>query len=77
MKNSNENYEVENPEIEQVLKEIGKMIGSKLPKTHGFTLMIFDFGQKGELFYISNARRNDMIKSLMEFIAKLQESKIN
>lgn len=64
------NYEAFNEEIEVLLKEIGHLIGGKLPKGWGFNLMLFDFGNKGNLFYISNAERQDVIKTMREFIKK-------
>lgn len=35
----------------------------------GVTLMVFDFGGKGRMNYISNANRVDMLTALKEFIA--------
>ncbi|MBA0089147.1 MAG: hypothetical protein HRJ53_29505 [Acidobacteria bacterium Pan2503] len=35
----------------------------------GMALFIFSFGEHGELTYISNAQRPDMVKMLTEFIA--------
>lgn len=64
------NYEVFNEEIEVVLKELGHFIGDKLPAGWGFNLMIFDFGNKGSMFYLSNAERQDVINQMREFIKK-------
>ena len=36
----------------------------------GFALLIFDFGEDGNLAWVSNAEREDMIKALQEFIEK-------
>ncbi len=66
------NYEVFNEEIEVTLKEIGHLIGGKLPKGWGFNLMLFDFGKKGSMFYIANAERQDVINQMKEFIAKYE-----
>ena len=66
------NFEILNKEIQEVLKQLGRGIGQQLPKNWGFTLMLFSY--KGpELFYISNANREDMIKTMHEFIDKLKE----
>jgi hypothetical protein len=35
-----------------------------------FSLMIFSYGEQGSLFYISSAQRDDMIKTMREFIQK-------
>lgn len=62
-------YKVRNPEIEGKLKGIGREIAGQLPKGWGFTLMIFDMNtDKGSMFYISNGSRQDVIKSMIEFI---------
>lgn len=68
---SKDNFEVENPQIEGVLSGLGKKIQKYLPKGWGFSLFIFDFNtDKGSIFYISNAKRDDMLKALKEFIKK-------
>jgi hypothetical protein len=67
---SKDNFEVHDPQIESLLREIGHLIAKELPKGKGFTLLFFDFGDNGNMFYISNAERKDMIGSMKEFIAK-------
>lgn len=67
------NYEVFNEDIEIALKHLGETIGKKLPKGWGFNLMIFDFGKKGSMFYISNAQRQDVISQMREFIKKFKD----
>lgn len=37
---------------------------------YGFTLLVFDFGDKGRMNYVSNARREDVLAAMQEFIAK-------
>jgi hypothetical protein len=37
---------------------------------YGFAVFLFAFGERGEMTYVSNANRRDMVKMLMEFIAK-------
>lgn len=46
---------------------------NKLPKKHGFTLFAFPFDKKGSMQYISNAKREDVIKMLKVWIAKAEE----
>ena len=41
----------------------------------GFALFLFDFGQEGAIAYASNARREDFIKTLEEFLAKYKAAK--
>lgn len=63
-------FEVHHPEVEKIMKDIGKMIGPLMPKGFGFTLMVYSFGEGGSMFYISNAERDDMLKAMGEFIEK-------
>ena len=72
--NPNAEYEIENAQVEGILKEIGGQLGAKMPAGFGFNLLIFSFGEGGSMFYISNAQRQDMIESMKEFIEK-QEAK--
>lgn len=64
------NYEVQNEDVEISMKEIGDVIGKSLPKGWGFNLMVFDFGKKGSMFYMSNAQRKDVINQMKEFMQK-------
>ena len=64
---------VRNAEIEALMKDIGSRVKSVMPPGWGFTLLIFNFGEGGNLFYTSNAQREDMIKTMQEFIEKHRE----
>jgi hypothetical protein len=37
---------------------------------YGFALLVFDFGDKGRMNYISNAQREDMLTAMKEFISR-------
>lgn len=63
-------YEVRNQELEQKLKDLGKIINNLLPPGVGFTLMLFKYGSDKGLFYISSANREDMLATMKFFIAK-------
>jgi hypothetical protein len=64
-------FEVRNPEIETRLNQIGSRLRSTLEGTgYGFTLLIFSFGEGGDMFYTSNANRQDVCNAMREFIAK-------
>ena len=67
-----EDYQIKDVEIEAILKKLGKLIGKEMPTGWGFTLLMFDFNkQKDEsLFYISNGNRQDVLKTMLEFISK-------
>jgi hypothetical protein len=57
--------------LEESCSRLGRTIGAQLPKGIGFTLLMFDFGGKGNFAYLSNAQRSDMIELLHEAIAKI------
>lgn len=61
--------------LERINADIGRMIGDAVERTApgaGFCLMLFDFGGGGNLSYMCNAKREDMIKVLAEFRNKLR-----
>lgn len=64
------NLEVRNEEIEKLLRVVGLTIKDIMPKGWGFTVLMFDYGDHGNMFYMSSAEREDMIKAMKEFIAK-------
>ena len=68
------NYEVRDPEAEKVLKDIGEKLRDVMPEGYGFTFLMYSFGEGGNMFYISNAMREDMIKSMKEFIEKQENN---
>lgn len=67
-------YEVENPRIKELVLSIGQILAQSMPPGFGFTLFIFGFKTQ-DLFYVSSANREDMIRTLKEFIAK-EEKKV-
>lgn len=52
------------------LQSLAKMIEDKLPKGWSFGLMIFEMNYEpdGPLLWVSNARREDMISVMKEYI---------
>lgn len=63
-------HELDRPEIKAILNATAEALRGKLPANWGFTLMLFSYGKNGEMFYISSARREDMISAMKEFIEK-------
>lgn len=51
-------------------KRIGDELKAATPPGIGFAVLMFDFGETGNLAYVSNADRQDMIRAFKEFIAK-------
>jgi hypothetical protein len=60
------------PELEAKAREIGHRIGGALPAGVGFALLVFDFGAGGNLAWISNGERPDMVNALKEFIVNVE-----
>lgn len=56
-----------------IAHDVGTMIGNAIREKHpnaGFALLVFDFGDKGSLAWVSNAERADMYEGLVEFLEK-------
>ncbi len=62
-------FEVRNPEVEQRMKEIGRILKDTMPQGFGFALLIFSY-EPGSMFYLSSAERDTMIAAMREFIQK-------
>jgi hypothetical protein len=73
--NRDEQFEIKNEKITKLLRELGEAIVEDLPSGYGFTLLLFNFGHGGGMFYISNARHEDMIKAMREFIQVRNQKK--
>ena len=63
-------FQVRNPKIETLLKDIARALKAVMPKGWGFSLMIFNHGKRGDMFYISDSKRTDMIEAMKEFIER-------
>lgn len=55
---------------EERLRVIGEKVKKMMPKGMGMTIFMFDYGENGNMFYISSAKREDMIASIKEFLQK-------
>lgn len=64
----------ERKDLEIIANDLGKAIQTALDSWGkgklGFAFLVFDFDGQGNLAWISNAKRKDMIKALEEFIEK-------
>ena len=63
--------------FEDLMKMLGYAIEHTLEDNFGkmgFALLVFDFGAPGTGNYISNANREDMIKSLRETADRLEKN---
>ena len=61
-------------QVKEKLQDIGKMIKNELPEGFGFALLSFYFNAEGQLMYVSNAKREDVVKAMEEFIEKTKEN---
>jgi len=57
--------------LEEEARKLARVIGGTLPEGIGFALLLFDFGEGGNLTYLSNAQRDDMLRALQEFMQKV------
>lgn len=57
----------------KAMQEIGKKVQAILPKDLGFAILVFPFENPGIGNYISNAKREDMIKALRESAHRLEK----
>lgn len=77
MSNKQEKFEVNDERLKELLRNAGQQIKKDLPKDVGFTLLLFDYGEGGSLFYLSSATREDMVATMKEFIAKQEEPNVS
>ena len=59
-------------EMEALSRQIAEALTEALPSELGFALLLFDFGEGGNLAWISNARREDMVRALREQLARFE-----
>lgn len=56
--------------LEEQCAAAGRELAAACPAGVGFALLMFDFGEGGNIAYFSNGRREDMIRALEELLAK-------
>lgn len=61
--------------LEKQCRELAVEIRKMLPAGTAFALMIADFGVKGNLAYVSNADRSDMIKMVKEWLERQEATR--
>lgn len=57
-------------DIRDRLQDTARAVEVTLPPGTGFIVLAFDFGEGARLEYISNAKREDALKAMKEFIDK-------
>lgn len=70
---------LENKDLNELVKKnmqnIGTVCKELVPEGWGFIFMTYPHGSsKGELIYVSNSNREDVVKALEEFIEKTKNN---
>ena len=60
--------------VKAKMQDIAKNVKKELPEGFGFVVLAFKFNEKGQMIYVSNANREDVINSMKEFIEKTENS---
>lgn len=60
------------PAVVDEMRGVAMTISDALPTTHGFVLLTFDFGKRGRMNYLSNAKREDMIAAMEELLKNMK-----
>jgi hypothetical protein len=63
-----------NEYVKGKMKTIAGKVHEELPDGFGFVVLAFNFGEGGELMYVSNANREDVVKTMKEFIKKTKNT---
>ena len=61
-------------ELKRYLKYIASLLQTQIPKDYGFIFMTYKHNSQGELMYVSNSNREDVVKCLEEFIEKTKNT---
>ncbi len=69
---------MEQEEIEEIVKSrlqrIAEKVNNELPTGFGFVVLSFAFGNPGQMMYVSNANREDIVKAMKEWIEKTENN---
>lgn len=60
--------------VKRRMQSIARKVAEELPDNFGFVVLAFKFNEKGEMIYVSNANREDVVKSMKEFIEKTENN---
>ena len=61
-------------ELESLAAKVGGELKTKMPTGTGFIVLVFDFGEAGNLAYMSTCERREAIAVMREWIRKMEES---
>ena len=60
--------------VKSKMQTIAKKVQEELPKDFGFVVLTFKFNELGEMIYVSNANREDVITAMKEFMEKTENN---
>lgn len=65
-------------EIEEIVKSrlqrIAEKVNNELPTGFGFVVLSFAFDNPGQMMYVSNANREDIVQAMKEWIEKTENN---
>lgn len=54
--------------VTETANKLARVIKGSMPEGWGFALLLFTYGEGGQMVWLSSADREDMLKVLQEFI---------
>lgn len=60
--------------VKSKMQTIARKVDEELPKGYGFIVLGFKFDDAGEMIYVSNTDRQDVVKAMKEFIDKTESN---
>lgn len=60
--------------VKSKMQNIARKVKGELPDNFGFVVLAFKFNEKGEMIYVSNANRQDVVQAMKEFIEKTENN---
>lgn len=70
MSPGDERFRFQDPAAEQALRTLAVLIDEHVPAGMGFGVLLFHYGPGGGMFWISNSHREDMKRSMVEWLEK-------
>jgi len=65
--------DAEDAKVRRDLQALGRHVDAQLPYGWGFVLLAFPFGADGRMNYVANAKREDVVRVMYEFIEATKE----
>jgi hypothetical protein len=63
----------EDAQVRRDLQALAQYVDKQLPYGWGFVVLAFPFGVDGRMNYVANAKRQDVVRAMYEFIAATKE----